>query len=231
MGVQNFDVEFEDYIIFHRGVQEVVFNTDDNHLHVIYQDGYDQDLGDPLGDRVTMAEEAGAYAAQVESLIRSKESEITNKLNSAVELSTDANTMYERTLEIGNEVQDAKEYVDEQIAGIFDDTVDGISKDAETGKYFVDLTDYSTTNGVKTIVDAWIKNIDGVEAYEEANQNTLYFINPVKANSRTTEAIKEMIDDRLEDVNGIMYDAEKQKYIVDLRDDVITSEEIHALFS
>ena len=230
MGAQNFDIDFEDYIIFHCGVQEVSFDPNDNHLRVTDQDGSVQDLGDPLGDRVDKAEAAGEYAAQIEAMIRAEESEIENKLNSATLLSTDANIKYEQTIEIGDEVREAKAYVDGRIGQMLDGSVDGIEKDEETGKYFVDLTNYSTTSGVESLVDAGILKIDGVEAYEQAGVEA-YYLNPVKGSSKTTEAINDMINNRFEDVNGITYDASKNEYVVDLSDDAITTEEIQSLFA
>lgn len=229
MGVQNFDVEFEDYIIFHRGVQEVFIDPETNHLCVTYQDGYVQDLGDPLGDRVDQATSAGEYAAQVEQMIRSKESEINSKLASATVLSTDANEKYQQTIDIGTEVKTGKTYVDNKIATLFEDSVDGISKDDDTGKYYVDLTEYSTTTGVQTIVDTGIQNIDGIETYTSGS-TVKYYLDPVKGNSRTTEAISNAIAEKLIQVDGIIYDASIGQFFVDLSDDAITSEEIHQLF-
>ena len=182
MGVQNFDVEFEDYIIFHRGVQEVFIDPETNHLCVTYQDGYVQDLGDPLGDRVDQATSAGEYAAQVEQMIRSKESEINAKLASATALSTDANEKYQQTIDIGEEIQTGKEYVDNKVASLFEDSVDGISKDEDTGKYYVDLSNYSTTTGVNGIVNEGILKIENVESYTGEQGETRYYMNLLKEN-------------------------------------------------
>lgn len=230
MGVQNFDVEFEDYIIFHRGVQEVFINPDNNHLCVTYQDGYVQDLGDPLGDRVSQAMAAGEYAAQVEQMIRSKESEINTKLDSATVLSADANVKYQDTMDIGAQVKNGKEYVDNQIAAMLENGIDGIEKDNDTGKYYIDLTDYSTTNGVKSLINNDILKINGVEAYQDTYGNNLYYLNPVKDSSRTTTAINNMISDRLQDIDGVVWNPDLQKYEVDLSNDAVTGEEISALF-
>lgn len=49
MTEHTFDVDFEDYIIFHRGVTFAGVDTD-KHLKITYQDGSVQDLGDPFGD-------------------------------------------------------------------------------------------------------------------------------------------------------------------------------------
>ena len=51
MAEHTFDVEFEKYIIFHRGVAFAGVDEENNHLKIIYQDGSIQDLGDPYGDR------------------------------------------------------------------------------------------------------------------------------------------------------------------------------------
>lgn len=66
--LDNFDVEFEDYIIFHRGIKNFYIEDDTSanpkHLHVIYQDGTDQDLGNPYGDYVSVAQESASLASQ-----------------------------------------------------------------------------------------------------------------------------------------------------------------------
>lgn len=51
MTEETFDVDFEDYIIFHRGVTHAGVDAADNHLKITYQDGSVQDLGDPYGER------------------------------------------------------------------------------------------------------------------------------------------------------------------------------------
>lgn len=229
MGVQNFDVEFEDYIIFHRGVQEVFIDPDTNHLCVTYQDGYVQDLGDPLGDRVDQATTAGQYAAQVEQTIRNKESEINAKLDSATQLSTAANTAYQGTIAIGAEVREGKKYVDEKIATLFEDSVDGISKDDDTGKYYVDLADYSTTNGVKSIVDKGIMNIENVEYYTDEHGERKYYMNMLQEDSRVTNTINGIINDKLVGVDGISYNTNTEHYEVDLSNNLITLADIRTL--
>ena len=231
MGAQNFDIDFEDYIIFHRGVQEVSFDPNDNHLRVTYQDGYVQDLGDPLGDRVARAEEAGAYAAQVETTLRAKEAEISQQLNQAISLSGDAVTKYERTIEIGDEVQEAKAYVDGQIEEMFEGSIDGIEKNDETGKYYVDLSDYSTTTSVETLIDNGILKINGIKDYSDMQGNRKYYLDPMEEGSKTTEAVNDMIDERLENVHGIAWDQNINKYTVDISEDAITKAEIDELFA
>ena len=51
--------DFEHYLIFHRGIQQVYVDppttSTDSHLHVVYQDGYNQDLGNPYGQYVNTA--------------------------------------------------------------------------------------------------------------------------------------------------------------------------------
>lgn len=61
-----FDVDFEDYVIFHRGIRNI-YTTDENdenplHLHVVYQDGMDVDVGNPYGNYVNEARTASTDA-------------------------------------------------------------------------------------------------------------------------------------------------------------------------
>lgn len=51
MTEHTFDVDFENYIIFHRGVTHAGVDATDNHLKITYQDGSVQDLGDPYGKK------------------------------------------------------------------------------------------------------------------------------------------------------------------------------------
>lgn len=228
MATQNWDVEFEKYIIFHRGIQEVSFV--DNHLHVIYQDGFDQDLGDPLGDRITQAEVVSTYAAQVEIRLRALEATLNEKLTTATDLSSQAIALNASTIEMQQQMHYDYEHINEKLDTMFDN-VAGISYDEDTQTHYVDLSDYSTTDGVHTIARDEILSIDGVELYDDGTGNASYYINPIQEGSKTTEAINDMISNSLNNVDGISMNAISGNYEVDLSGSIITAEQIRALFA
>ena len=86
-----FDVDFEDYIIFHRGIRNF-YITDENdenplHLHVVYQDGKDIDLGNPYGNYVAEARQYSEDA--IESADAAKRWAIGRKMDDTPVPTTD----------------------------------------------------------------------------------------------------------------------------------------------
>ena len=232
MAVQNLDVQFEDYIIFHRGVQQVYFETEGenaNHLFVVYQDGYRQDLGDPLGDRVANAETLNQTTTTLKTQLEALETTLNEKLTEATSAAQSAIGAYET-------VQDMREGIETSIDTINDrldtvhDGITGLSKDESSGTYYVNFADYSTTTETKSLINAGISKIEGIAQYEDGSGNPVYYLDPLQEESRTTSAVNNMIDERLASVDGIQYDENAEKYVVNLGDTTISDAEIRELF-
>lgn len=233
MGVQNLDVQFEDYIIFHRGVQQVYFETEGeeaNHLFVVYQDGYKQDLGDPLGDRVANAETLNQTTTALKTELKALEATLREELTEATDAKEDAMGAYQT-------VQDMREGIEaniEAINGRLDvvhDGITGLSKDETSGQYYVDLSDYSTTTETESLINTGIEKIEGITSYTDGNGEKVYYLDPLQNESKTTNAVNAMINERLVSVNGIHYDDLTQAYYVKVGDTAIAEEEIHAMFA
>lgn len=202
--MQEFNAEFEKYIIFHRGIAEIAYKTKyqidpttqeyaldengnliptegDGHLHVIYQDGYDQDLGDPFGARAeyeanraqalvgralneldTMSE----YASQIEQL-KTQIDILVEQANNAMEK---AQTAAAKTENLANIHGVEGEYViDEDGVRLLTDTryinfanVIGIEKteteDPENPREF--YVDFSKVDGIEKTSDGYIYAVD-----------------------------------------------------------------------
>ena len=233
MAVQNLDVQFEDYIIFHRGVQQVYFETEGenaNHLFVVYQDGYRQDLGDPLGDRVANAETLNQATTALKTQLEALETTLNEKLTEATSAAEAATGAYET-------VQDMREGIEANIDTINDrldtvyDGITGISKDESSGTYYVNFADYSTTTETKSLIDTGISKIEGITQYEDESGNPVYYLDPLQEESRTTSAVNNMIDERLVSVEGIQYNTDTEKYYVNVGDTAISDEEIQEIFA
>ena len=234
MGVQNLDVEFEDYIIFHRGVQEVSFDETDNHLHVIYQDGYDQDMGDPLGDRIDRAETMSQHAEQLDAHILQMKSDIEDdldpKLATATSLSETAATLNTSTIAIQHEIEDLSENIQTRMDNIISD-ITGIGTDLQ-GNHYVDLTSYSTTTETEELVHETLSSMDGIS--EDPETNELY-IDPIKPGSKTEEIIDSKFDTVLTSIDGISKTinptTQEAEYAVDMSGYAITNSMIQELFA
>lgn len=228
MSVQNLDLQFEDYIIFHRGVQEVVFK--DNNLHVIYQDGYDQDLGDPLGDRVAKAESIKEYAETLEATLEDLENKLTSQLSQSEQYNNSAAVQWAAVEEAYNYTKDYYENIKDKLNRIYDN-VNGLRKDEETDEYYVDLSNYSSTEATNELINNSIAAIEGMASYEDSEGNTVYYLNPMEDNSKTNEAVDNMISTQIKSISGVVYNETTSSYEIQLGDTSITSDQIETLFA
>ena len=183
--IENFDVDFEDYIIFHRGISEVKV-MGDNHMHVIYQDGYDQDLGDPYGDDVrkyfrdaeaaknaALAAQQGAEQAKNDA--NGCVTQITTKLSEIGDFWDKIAEAQEKYEGMKQALSDAKTAADEAVG-----QVQAQAKRAEDA---ADAAE-NTSNSIVYEAEAWAQGTrGGVPVPDEdpiKTQNAKYYANTVE---------------------------------------------------
>ena len=162
---ETFDVGFEKYIIFHRGVQQMEFRTVDGteHLFIIYQDGQEQDLGDPYGDTARAAQAAAeaalASAREAEATAVAAKDTVNETYDAAIAAGEAAQAKYEEATEKAAEAaQSAQEATAkfDSLETTAIETIQGISgivEDPNTHEFSVDFPE--------TVPEGVIDNIFG----------------------------------------------------------------------
>lgn len=229
-GVHDFEEsDFEKYIIFHRGVQNCYIDQNDGHMYVVYQDGYKQDLGNPLGDNVLKAQTAATQAEKMLVDIASAKNELQSIVATTEDLKEDIEQRASEAVQASAASIEAKETIDSTITDTLDN-IDGIAKKTEEGydKYYIDLSNYSDTSTVDTKIDTAVKNISGVSYDTETEK---YYVNPLMENSITANVINNKIDEKILDVDGIeALGNNSGRYQVNFNGAVIDMSYIHRLF-
>lgn len=223
------DVEFEKYIIFHRGVQECAIDPNDNHIYVTYQDGYKQDLGNPIGDNVNRARESLTQAQILLDRISSAKNELQTIVATTEDLKDDIEQKASEAVQASASSIEAKESIDSTITDTLEN-IDGIGKRTEGGydKYYIDLSNYSDTPTVDTKIDDAVKGISGVSYDTETEK---YYVDPLMENSVTANVINNKIDEKILDVEGIEALGDNSgRYQVNFNGAVIDMSYIHRLF-
>lgn len=132
-----FDVGFEKYVIFHRGISSInitpIDQGGDGHLHIIYQDGTDQDLGDPWGgSAVTVYNQA----VQAQTDASSAAAQATSALNEIRTLTENLNESVAKAEEFQENIDNLKDEQSEAIQGVHEYIIDQIESvdciDSET---------------------------------------------------------------------------------------------------
>ena len=73
-----FDVNFENYIIFHRGIAEIRVDPTDGHLYVYYQDGTVHDMGNLINAEVEGAKQTfNTYTNTIRTQIEGIQSNVS----------------------------------------------------------------------------------------------------------------------------------------------------------
>ncbi len=227
----NFDIGFEKYIIFHRGIAEIKLETVDDgngnqveRLHAIYQDGYVQDLGDPYGDG---ARNAAALAEAAQSAAEAAKSDVLESQEDVTEKTSAFNTDYAHFVEqitdfAGTlaEAQDAAnraETAAQEAAQAVDtgiNAVQGIIRDEVTGMFRLDY------NSLDEKTEDVIVKVDGLQKDEVTGQ---LYVDYSPAVSQSDDNTKYTI----ENIKGLKVN-EDGSYEVDLQ--TMTDEEVDALF-
>lgn len=159
-----YDVDFEKYIIFHRGIAEVRV-TDDGHLHVYYQDGTDKDMGDIAGGNLDRAEELYNQSSTLVDSVQEKLSSIETAMDNAESTVEEMEGVQGRANAIIQELTEKTQTITTEVDNYFRD-IDGVEWDELQSKWYVDLSNYYVKDETVAHINAGIENIDGVEARE-----------------------------------------------------------------
>jgi len=148
---ETFDVGFEKYIIFHRGVQQMEFRTVDGteHLFIIYQDGQEQDLGDPYGNTARAAQAAAeaalASAREAEATTVAAKNTVNETYEAAIAAGQAAQAKYEeataKATEASEKSQEASDTFDSLQTTAINTirAIGGVAEDPETHTFYVEL--------------------------------------------------------------------------------------------
>ena len=223
MASGTFDANFEKFIIFHRGISEVSMK-EDKHLHVIYQDGYDQDLGDPYGDEtrenlqktIAAKESTEQTKADTDALyeaIKQKGSEASTAFTNATNAANTAREAQNAAEEKWDEVTELERNI---LAAI--GAVNGIEYEEGGRGYYVDF-------GVaENSFNETLQDIYGL-AYDSEEEK--YSVDYTDANRYTDDKIGQVMDD----TTGVEYDEVEKHYYIAFNDEWLATEsEVNALF-
>lgn len=241
MDEQLINVEFEKYIIFHRGIVEVGVKGD-GHLHVLYQDGTDQDLGDPLGDANRAAiENVASSASEAQAKLDVINETLSDKMTTATQAAQDAAEAETRINQVAQEITEKVDSVDQSIEARVN-AIEGIAFDnildeqgQETGRYTnyrVDLTAYDTSKTINKKIHDEIMKIVGLTdnfpqtEYDE-DRNYEYRLSGMAVGGAVEEAMTSFI----ENIPSISQDAATGHYIIDTGIEAASDEDIAAMFT
>lgn len=160
---ETFDVGFEKYIIFHRGVQRIDIRAVDGveHLFIVYQDGEEQDLGDPYGDGAREAL-ASARQALADAVAAKNEAVNANNLvgqaySAAIAAGEAAEARYNQAYDIATQAIEASELTTTQINNMQNTAVDtihnidGVVEDPNTHRFSVNFPPTTPSGAIDNI--------------------------------------------------------------------------------
>lgn len=241
MDEQLINVEFEKYIIFHRGIVEVGVKAD-GHLHVLYQDGTDQDLGDPLGDDTrTAIENVASSASEAQAQLDNINNTLDEKLSAAQQAAQNASAAQTHIDQVAQQITEKVDTVDvtvqsqlNSVAGIiYDAMVD--DQGQATGKYTnyrVDLTAYDPSTIVSKKIHDELLKIHGltdnfqVEDYDVEREYE-YRLSGIAVGDAVDEAMTSFI----ENIPSLSQDAATGNYIINTGIEAASDADIEAMFT
>ena len=194
-----FDVGFEEYIIFHRGIQRIeIRKVEENgqeveHLFVIYQDETEQDIGDPYGDQAreaaAAAEAAQLAAEQAQATIDAKYDTVSETADAAAASYNQATALNQtllNTLSNANSAIQSFENAQTIASNVSSQSignVNGINYNENTGEYDVAFPDTITNEYITSLFSGpdlasenKLLNASGLSAFLGMLKNHINFV-------------------------------------------------------
>ena len=230
-----FDVGFEEYIIFHRGIARVYID-ENRDLHVVYQDGTDENMGNPYGNYVNEAVSAAGTATeaktQIEGMLEdigSIQDDIDADMIDAEQLRTDINNARADMENMQADVTAKRNEISGKLNNIA-----GLEEDEDHNGFHIHYADdegnpniIGAEEGITAIVSSMINRVAGV-TYESDEPDAPKAISFV-AIPDAAKSVESMINNALRGTDGIEYSAVNGFY-VDFTKEAISDEFIDGLF-